>query len=146
MLPRNCRVRTPAEFSETLHSGARAGRRNVVVSADLSESDPQAGVRGPGARAGFIVSKAVGNAVVRNKVKRRLRAAVAEQIAGPLRGYRGARLVIRALPPSGTAEWPELREDVDSAIRSALRKAERRAGRWAESTPGRPAAAGGSSR
>ena len=75
MLPRNSRVRTPAEFSETLRSGARAGRRNVVVSAHLDSS---------GLKAGFIVSKAVGNAVVRNRVKRRLRAAVADQLTGPL--------------------------------------------------------------
>lgn len=116
MLPRNHRVRTPAEFSETLRSGARAGRRNVVVSAHL--------VPGP-VSAGFIVSKAVGNAVTRNRVKRRLRAVVAEQLNGPLQDHPGARLVIRALPPSGHADWPELQADVASGIRSALVKAGR---------------------
>ncbi len=116
MLPRNSRVRTPAEFSETLRSGARAGRRNVVVSAHLDSS---------GLKAGFIVSKAVGNAVVRNRVKRRLRAAVADQLTGPLKGHPGAWLVIRALPPSGDADWTELARDVESGIRSALAKAER---------------------
>jgi len=72
---------------------------------------------------GFVVSKAVGNAVVRNRVKRRLRAAVAEQLAGPLAGHPGATVVVRALPPSGTADWDALRGDLDSALSSALRKA-----------------------
>lgn len=116
MLPRDSRVRTPAEFSETLRSGARAGRRNVVVSAHLSS---------PGVKAGFIVSKAVGNAVTRNLVKRRLRAAVAELIAGPLKGHPGVRIVVRALPPSGGADWPTLQGEVASGVRSALAKAER---------------------
>lgn len=77
-------------------------------------------------RAGFIVSKAVGNAVTRNRVKRRLRAAVAEQLNGPLRGHPGATLVIRALPPSGDADWDSLKKDLDSALSSALRKADGR--------------------
>lgn len=116
MLPRERRVRTPADFSQTLRSGARAGRRNVVVSAHLNATE---------VKAGFIVSKAVGNAVVRNRVKRRLRSAVAQQMAGPLKGHPGALLVIRALPPSGDADWTELAGDVESGIRSALAKAER---------------------
>lgn len=115
MLPRKNRVRTPAEFSETLRSGARTGRRNVVVSAHLTDE---------GLKAGFIVSKAVGNAVTRNRVKRRLRSAVAEVFAGPLKGHSGAQLVIRALPSSGEADWATLHAEVTSGIRSALKKAE----------------------
>jgi ribonuclease P protein component len=88
-------------------------------------------------RVGFVVSKAVGNAVVRNRVKRRLRAAVADQLADRLKGHPGATVVVRALPPSGTADWTELRDDLDSALFSALRKA---AGRR------RPAAAGDAQR
>lgn len=120
MLPRERRVRTPADFSQTLRSGARAGRRNVVVS--VYPLDPDAGP----VRAGFVVSKAVGNAVTRNRVKRRLRAAVAEQLNGPLRGHPGATIVVRALPPSGEADWDSLKKDLDSALSSALRKAEGR--------------------
>jgi len=120
VLPRDRRVRTPADFSQTLRSGARAGRRNVVVSA--YPLDPDAGPL----RAGFVVSKAVGNAVTRNRVKRRLRAAVAEQLNGPLRGHAGATIVVRALPPSGEADWASLKKDLDSALSSALRKAEGR--------------------
>lgn len=77
-------------------------------------------------RAGFIVSKAVGNAVTRNRVKRRLRAAVARQLDGPLAGHPGATIVVRALPPSGTADWDSLQADLDSALSAALRKADGR--------------------
>jgi ribonuclease P protein component len=71
---------------------------------------------------GFVVSKAVGNAVVRNRVKRRLRAAVADQLNGPLAQHPGGTVVVRALPPSGTADWDELKKDLDSALAGALRK------------------------
>lgn len=84
--------------------------------------DPDAGP----VRVGFIVSKAVGNAVIRNRVKRRLRAAVAEQLTGPLREQPGATVVVRALPPSGQADWDSLKRDLDSALTAALRKAEGR--------------------
>jgi len=43
-------------------------------------------------RCGFVVSKAVGNAVERNVVKRRLRAACSTLVSH----YRGADLVVRA--------------------------------------------------
>ncbi|WP_313815865.1 ribonuclease P protein component [Citricoccus sp.] len=124
MLPREKRVRTPADFSQTLRSGTRTGRRNVVVSAHLfdptlpSEADGSAGP----VRVGFVVSKAVGNAVVRNRVKRRLRAAVADQLNGPLAQHPGGTVVVRALPPSGSADWDELRKDLDAALAGALRK------------------------
>lgn len=122
MLPREKRVRTPADFSQTLRSGARTGRRNVVVSAYLIEPTSAEAEAAP-VRVGFVVSKAVGNAVVRNRVKRRLRAAVAEQLDGPLDGHPGGTVVVRALPPSATAGWGELKKDLDSALGSALRKA-----------------------
>ena len=92
------------------------------MSAHLTEPTGTASTTGP-LRVGFVVSKAVGNAVVRNRVRRRLRAAVAEQLDGPLAGHAAGTIVVRALPPSGTAEWSELKDDLDSALAGALRKA-----------------------
>ncbi len=46
-------------------------------------------------RVGFVVSKAVGNAVVRNRTKRRLRAVIATELTGiPA----GVDVVVRAQP------------------------------------------------
>ena len=64
-------------------------------------------------RAGFVVSKAVGPAVVRNRVKRRLRHLVAERLD---RLPRGAVLVVRALPPAAGAHAADLARDLDSAL------------------------------
>ena len=60
-------------------------------------------------RFGFIVSKQVGSAVIRNTVRRRLKAVCAEALPS-VRG--GASVVIRALPSAATAEYSALRSDV----------------------------------
>ena len=67
---------------------------------------------------GFVVAKAVGNAVQRNRVKRRLREIVRPMIAAsrlPLH----ARAVVRALPAASTATYAELSRDVASAFAKA---------------------------
>jgi len=67
-------------------------------------------------RVGFVVSKAVGNAVVRNRTKRRLRASVATRLTGiPT----GPDLVVRANPAAAEATWDEL----DLAVGRQLEKA-----------------------
>ena len=62
------------------------------------------------ARIGFVVSKAVGNAVVRNRVQRRLRHLAREHLAS-LPG--SAVLVVRALPASAEASYAELATDLE---------------------------------
>ena len=59
----------------------------------------------PPARVGFVVSKAVGNAATRNRVKRRLRHLAREHVSS-LPG--SAVLVVRALPDAATASYQEL--------------------------------------
>lgn len=88
----------------------RSGRRRtgaLLVTHSL-RVDPAAP-----ARFGFIVSKAVGGAVRRNTVKRRLRALCAERIAA---GSSGLDVVIRALPASAEASYDELRSDLVSQL------------------------------
>lgn len=67
-------------------------------------------------RAGFVVSKAVGPAVVRNKVRRRLRHLVRERLADlpP-----GSTLVVRALPAAAEATYQRLGADLDDALSAA---------------------------
>ena len=64
------------------------------------------------ARVGFVVSKAVGNAVVRNRVKRRLRHLTREQLPALAVLPGSAVLVVRALPASATASQAELHADL----------------------------------
>lgn len=69
-------------------------------------------VPGP-VRAGFVVSKAVGNAVKRNRVKRRLRHLVREQLELlPDSGI----LVVRALPSAAEATYAELASDLGHCL------------------------------
>ena len=77
-------------------------------------ADPTATV--PVARIGFVVSKAVGPAVVRNLVKRRLRAIVSEMRLEP-----GSDLVVRALPSSATATFLELESELARLVAKAQR-------------------------
>lgn len=74
-------------------------------------------------RAGFVVSKAVGNAVTRNKVQRRLRELVRERLAAL---PEGSTLVVRALPAAAEASYPRLATDLDAALAVARSSRERR--------------------
>jgi ribonuclease P protein component len=66
------------------------------------------------ARVGFVVSKAVGNSVVRHRVTRRLRHLMADRLGTlPV----DCALVIRALPASAAASSSELGVDLDKALR-----------------------------
>lgn len=71
---------------------------------------------GPQSRWAFIVSKAIGNAVVRNLVKRRFRAA-----AQSVRGLASeVDVVIRATPFAVDATVQEIREGVSRAITQVM--------------------------
>lgn len=127
MLPADRRVKRGDEFARAIRGGRRAGRATLVAhlwSADRSASEHGVGEHradeqsveeartGP-ARAGFVVSKAVGTAVTRNRVKRRLRHLVAARL-GELPD--GSVLVVRALPPAAGAATGDLARDLDSAL------------------------------
>lgn len=68
-------------------------------------------------RVGFVVSKKVGNAVVRNRVKRRLR-----HMAAAMTTPFPADVVVRALPPAAS-EPDRLAEDLAAAWSRAQGKA-----------------------
>nr|WP_205864905.1 ribonuclease P protein component [Planctomonas sp. JC2975] len=64
-------------------------------------------------RFGFIVSKAVGVAVVRNTVRRRLKAVSRELLPDIAPGH---EIVVRALPASAQASWATLQGEIRRAV------------------------------
>lgn len=110
MLPRASRLNASGDFRSTIRRGTRVGRSTLVLHAGIVPD--RAGVR-----VGFVVSKAVGNAVTRNRVRRRLRHLAAEHlVSGAQRA--GIDVVVRALPASAVA-GPELAADLTSAWATA---------------------------
>jgi ribonuclease P protein component len=111
VLPAAHRLTDPAAFSTTVRAGRRAGSRTIVAhlhTDGMSQRPP---------RVGLVVSKAVGNAVVRNRVKRRLRHQV-QPLLGSLPV--GSSLVLRALPASSSASSAELAEELGATLARCL--------------------------
>ncbi len=113
MLPSGARMRRRTEFEAAIKAGRRAGRALLV--GHLLVRD---GIAEP-PRIGFTVSRAVGPAVVRNRVKRRLR----HLAAGYLQLLpAGSLLVLRANPPAATASQADLAAELSQVVRSLLRR------------------------
>lgn len=85
---------------------------------------PAADDPSPPPRAGFVVSRAVGPAVTRNLVKRRLRHLTREHLT-ELPG--GALLVVRAQPAAAEASYDELAVELASGLQRCLKKAPKEA-------------------
>ena len=119
MLPQQSRMRRPEDFRRVLRTGRRAG--GSVIAGHLLLPVGSAGeVRsGDPAKVGFIVSRAVGSAVVRNRVKRRLRELVRRRLASL---PRGCLLVLRAHPAAAGARQADLAADLDLVIGRLLRR------------------------
>jgi ribonuclease P protein component len=121
MLPAAHRLRRSVDFERTVRRGTRAGRSTLVVHLLVSDENvPDSRSGTP--QVGFVVSKAVGNSVQRNLVKRRLRAAALGHLSvlPP-----AARAVVRALPASAGATYADLDRDLDSSLRRAVARAAR---------------------
>ncbi|WP_306363414.1 ribonuclease P protein component [Nocardia sp. CC227C] len=118
MLPEPYRLHRRTDFARTVRQGRRIGRRDLVVHVLLADGQeanrdhPSIRVGGP--RFGLIVSKAVGNAVVRHRVARRLRH-ICASVAADL--PEGADVVLRALPGAADAPSEELRRQLRAGLR-----------------------------
>jgi ribonuclease P protein component len=104
------------EFGVTVSRGVRVAQPDLVVHALRSHDAGD-----PGPRIGLVVSKAVGNAVQRHRVARRLRH-VARSVLADLDSR--DRVVIRALPGSRDAGSSRL----DHQLRAAVARVQRRVG------------------
>jgi ribonuclease P protein component len=116
------RITRGADYRATVRKGARFTGENTIA---YVRPNPDPDV----VRFGFIVSKTVGNAVHRNRVRRRLKAA-AYDVLPTLRESTGTvggvDIVIRALPASAEARWATLHEEVTRAVSRYVRRSSTR--------------------
>lgn len=111
MLPVAARVRRSEDFTAVLRTGRRAGRGPLVVHLVMPQRESEPAMP---PRAGFVVGRAVGNAVLRNRTRRRLRHLVRDRLPTlPM----GSTIVVRAL--AGTAELSsdQLAGHLDAGLR-----------------------------
>ncbi|APT93558.1 ribonuclease P [Corynebacterium phocae] len=120
MLPAHHKLTSPVQFRKAIKGGKRAGSRTVVIHyLDYNRGENnEAEVDASGPRFGLVVSKAVGNAVVRHRTSRRLRH-ICMSLIPTLPAT--VDIVIRALPASGTASSAELEKDLRKALTKARR-------------------------
>ena len=114
---RDDRLRKRTEFEACYASGVRVSGRHLVLFL----------LSGPAAsrpRIGISVSKKVGDAVVRNRVKRRLRE-LFRRTRAELSG-RAVEIAVNARPSAAGAPFDELARDYSSALQKALSRARTR--------------------
>jgi ribonuclease P protein component len=115
-------MRRSTDFERAVRRGRRCGRPTVVLHASLvgtaSSAAPGSDVRPGQALVGFVVSRAVGSAVVRNRVKRQLRAVVRARLDDLPADL---LLVVRANPAAASASSELLAADLDRALPRLLR-------------------------
>ncbi|MBS7791887.1 ribonuclease P protein component [Roseococcus sp. SDR] len=103
------RLKRRAEFVRAAKAGRKAARDTLVLQA-LPRTDDET-------RLGFTATKKIGNAVARNRAKRRLRAAARLHLtAHPAPGH---DLVLIARDSTGSCPFPALMADLQSALRKA---------------------------
>ena len=107
------RLKQRAEFLRVASKGRKAAVLGLVLQALPRGDDAPA-------RVGFTVTKKVGNAVTRNRMKRRLRALC--RAALPESGIAGADHVLIGRPGGNDILFAELGEQLDSALARAAKK------------------------
>lgn len=115
--PASSRLLKHAAFDRVYKEGARVFSGNMTVFFRLRE--PGEGASGP--RVGFTVSRAMGGAVVRNRIKRRLRAAVRQHLAG---FKTTADVVINPKRTTAAADFTQLTVEVQRAFSQIQRRAQ----------------------
>jgi len=108
------RLKSRSDFLRVAGERMRAVRPGLVLQAAPGPED-----NGDALRVGFTASRRVGNAVARNRAKRRLRAAAAAVL--PRRGRPGTDYVLIARAETGARPYAALLADLEGALRQLSR-------------------------
>jgi ribonuclease P protein component len=114
MTARLTRLKNRAEFLRVAATRVRAARPGLVLQAAPRANEPEGELR-----VGYTASKRVGNAVLRNRAKRRLRAAAAAVL--PHHGKAGTDYVLVARDGTGERPYAALLADLEGALRQLAR-------------------------
>lgn len=110
MLARAHRITEPSEIRFFGRGGKRVGSEYFSARCHQHDSSSPS-------RFAFVVSKNVGGAVVRNRVKRRLRSLAHNQLAKNPTGW---DVVVRALPAAATASYGDLEKSWRDGFTTAM--------------------------
>jgi ribonuclease P protein component len=116
MTARLARLKTRADFLRVAAGRGRAVRLGLILQA---APRPAADAANGGLRVGFTASRRVGNAVARNRAKRRLRAVAAAALPRHARDAMDYVLIARA--GTGKRPYAELLGDLETALRQMAR-------------------------
>lgn len=108
---RASRLRSSADFQRVRRAGRRRQGRYMTLIFSRADLPDGATVAPP--RVGFSVNKRVGDAVLRNRVKRRLREAVRRQLWNVAPGW---DMILIARPEAAGAPYTVLRDEVGALL------------------------------
>ena len=106
MPARQHRITRGDDYRRISRAGRRVGGATCTTHAVLHTGQEPA-------RFGFIISRAVGNAVTRNLVRRRMKTVVERRLHD---GFSGSDIVFRAHPASAEASFAQLEREMNRAL------------------------------
>ena len=111
------RLKRRRDFLHLARTGRKWAAPGLVLQAKQRTEGPDSvpGMDADAMRIGFTVSRKVGNAVVRNRARRRLKAA-AEKIF-PAHGKPGFDYVVIGRATTPKRPWPALQDDMIAALK-----------------------------
>lgn len=111
MLAKLNRVHTPRDFQRAMRKGRKAGSKNFVIYVTRNELEVT--------RFGYVVSKIVGNSVVRHTLSRKLREVSREALVTLPTGF---DVVVRALAGSELLTSEEIRKQLAPTVERIIKK------------------------